>query len=68
MKKKFEVTIEERVSQVFDVVAETEDEAEAIARKKYSEGEFVLDNSTVTYQQMFIHNTETGKDIGWFDF
>jgi len=68
MKKKFEITIEERVSQVFEVMAEDEDEAEQIAKQKYSDGAFVLDNSTSTSQQMYIYDTETKKDTGWFDF
>lgn len=40
---KYEVEITETIGQAFEVEAETMEEAEAIARQKYHEGEFVVE-------------------------
>lgn len=41
---KFKIAIEETIVQKFEVEAETSEEALDIAREKYRNGEFVVDN------------------------
>lgn len=51
-KKKIKVTIEEHISQTFEVEAADTEEAMKIAEQKYKEGEFVLSPGDVTYKCM----------------
>ena len=41
--KKFNVTVEERVSQDFVIQADSQEEAEELARKLYKNGDLVLE-------------------------
>ena len=50
------VTIEEHISQPFEVEADTFEEAMEIAEDKYLSGEFVLDNANVTARLMMAEN------------
>ena len=67
-KKKFIVTIEEMVSEDFEIIAENEEEAEKIATEKYNNGEFVLEPGNLVAKQMQIHNVTDDKYIDWFEF
>ena len=49
---KITVTIEEHISQAFEVEADTLEEAMQIAEDKYRSGEFVLENPCVTKKLM----------------
>ena len=49
---KITVTIEEHISQAFEVEADTFEEAMEIAEDKYRSGEFVLENPCVTKKLM----------------
>ena len=49
---KITVTIEEHISQDFEVEADTLEEAMQIAEDKYRSGEFVLENPCVTKKLM----------------
>ena len=53
---KFTVTIEEHISQAFEVEADTLEEAMQIDKDKYLSGEFVLDNANVTVRLMMAAN------------
>ena len=53
---KITVTIEEHISQAFEVDADTLEEAMEIAEDKYCSGEFVLDNANVTAKLMMAEN------------
>ncbi len=44
---KFKVTIEEHISQQFEVEADDERQAEDFAREKYRSGEIVVDNGSL---------------------
>lgn len=50
-KKKYVVTIEETISQDFDVEANSLEEALEIARKKYYDGEFIVESESCTFVQ-----------------
>lgn len=50
-KKKYVVTIEETISQDFDIEANSLEEALEIARKKYCDGEFVVESESCTFVQ-----------------
>ena len=53
---KITVTIEEHISQPFEVEADTLEEAMQIAEDKYRRGEFVLENPCVTKKLMMAEN------------
>ena len=59
---KFKVTIEEHISQAFEIEAEDEKQAENIAVEKYRNGEFVVDNGSVTVVVL-----QVGDDGPWID-
>lgn len=65
--KKFVVTIEETVSQGFEVEAETAENAMQIAKEKYRNGEFVLEPGELTCKQMAITSPE-GEATEWTEF
>lgn len=66
--KKFSVTIEESVSKSFEVTAESGEEAERIAREKYSSGEFTLCPGNLVCKQMQIQDLSDGLCTNWFEF
>ena len=53
---KFTVTIEEHISQPFEVEADTLEEAMEIAEDKYYSGDYILDNANVTARLMMAEN------------
>lgn len=63
---RFKILIEETIAQEFEIEAETEREALLLAKKKYHEGEFVLDQAEVQYKQMAVV-TDKGSSR-WFEF
>ena len=67
-KKKFVITIEEMITEDFEVFAETEEEAEEIAVDKYNSGEFVLEPGNLVAKQILIHNVTDNKYTDWIEF
>ena len=63
---KITVTIEEHISQAFEVEADTIEEAMQIAEDKYRSGEFVLDNTNVTAKLMMAENNYEATE--WSEF
>lgn len=63
---KITVTIEEHISQPFEVEADSLEEAMEIADDKYHSGEFVLDNANVTAKLMMAENDD--EIIPWEEF
>lgn len=53
---KYTITIEEMVSENFEVEAATAEEAMEIAEQKYRDGEFVLEPGNLVCTQMAITN------------
>lgn len=66
--EKFIVTIEEMVSDDFEVLAENYEEAEKIAAEKYKSGEFVLEPGNLVAKQMKIHNITDDVRTDWIEF
>lgn len=66
--RRFEVIIEETISQSFFVEATSEEEAERKAVEKYDNGEFVLEPGYLTAKQMQLHDLEKNTYTEWMDF
>ena len=66
--KKFIMTIEEMVSEEFEVIAEDEEEAKKIVTEKYNTGEFVLSPGNLVAKQMKIYNVTDDKHTDWIEF
>lgn len=64
---KYTVTIEETVSQGFEVEAESAEEAMKIAEEKYHNGEFVLEPGELVAKQMAITSPES-EATEWTEF
>ena len=67
-KKKYVITIEEMISNPFEVFAEDLDKAMEIAIKKYNSGEFVLDPGNLVAKQMEIHDVIEDTYTEWIEF
>ena len=67
-KMKFEITIEETVSETFVVFADSEEDAVNIATKKYNFGEFVLQPGSLVAKQMSVHDVDNDTYTEWFEF
>ena len=65
---KFKITIEEHVSQVFEVEAMDIDEAMEIAEEKYYDGEFVLEPGEVTARLMMAEDEFGDEQTEWVEF
>ena len=63
---KITVTIEEHISQAFEVEANTLEEAMQIAEDKYRSGEFVVENANVTARLMMAENNYEATE--WEEF
>lgn len=65
--KKYVVTIEELVSQNFEVFAESSEQAMEIAASKYKRGEFVLEPGELCAKQMSIMSPDDSV-TEWIEF
>ncbi len=65
---KYEITIEEMVSEVFEVEADDMKSAMEIAEKKYVSGEFVLEPGNLITKQMCGFCPETDEGTEWSSF
>lgn len=63
---KITVTIEEHISQTFEVETDTLEEAMQIAEDKYRSGEFVVENANVTARLMMAENNYEATE--WEEF
>lgn len=66
--KKFRITIEEIVSEQFEIEAETLEEAMEIAEEEYNEGLLVLEPGTLVAKQMAGTDPDTGDCTEWTEF
>lgn len=67
-KKKYIVTIEEVVSDDFEIEATNFDEAIKIAEDKYRNTEIILSPGILIYKQMRVHDEENKNFTEWIDF
>lgn len=65
---KFTVTIEETVSQSFEVYAEDLNTAMKTAAQKYRNGEFVLEPGEILGKQMSVYDSRDGSYTEWVEF
>ena len=67
-KKIFKVTIEEHVSETFEIMATDIDEAMEIAEEQYDNGTIVLEPGNLTAKLMMAEDEETGECTDWDEF
>ena len=66
---KFKITIEEHISQVFEVEAINIEDAMEIAEQKYVDGEFVVDNCNAPTARLMQAESEDGAECTeWEEF
>ena len=65
---KFKITIEEHISQAFEVEAVDIGEAMEIAEQKYKNGEFVVEPSTPTAKLMMAEDEYGAECTEWVEF
>lgn len=66
--KKYEITIEEVISQTFEVEAEDIEKAMEIANEKYNRGKFVLEPGEVVSKSMMGYDSENESETNWVEF
>lgn len=67
-KKLFQITIEETISECFDVYADNIDEAIQIAEDKYHNSEFVLAPGNIINRRLFIVDGDVDLKKEWIEF
>lgn len=66
--KKYYVTIEEVISETFEVMADSVDSAKKIAEKKYKHEEIILSPGNLIHKQMRIKNETHTEATKWIEF
>ena len=66
--KTFKITIEEMVSETFDIEAETIEEAMEIAEEQYYEGSLALEPGNLVAKQMMAEDEENNEATEWVEF
>lgn len=66
--KTFKITIEEHVTETFEVEANDLEEAMEIAEEKYHNGEFVLEPGEVTAKLMMAEDEYGAETTEWVEF
>ena len=67
-KRIFKITIEEQVSETFEIMATDIDEAMEIAEEQYNNGTIVLDSGNLIAKLMMAEDEETGECTEWNEF
>lgn len=65
--KKYTITIEETISQEFDIMAENSEQAKSITIEMYNSGELVLAPGNLIHKQMKLHSDANNSDE-WIEF
>lgn len=66
--RKFVVTIEEKISEQFEVYADNIEEAMEIAKQKYNNSEFILAPGNLVCKQLQVCDTENNLNTEWNEF
>ncbi len=64
----FKITIEETVSETFEIEADTIEEAMETAEEQYDEGSLVLEPGNLVAKQMMAEDEESGEATEWTEF
>lgn len=67
-RKLFRVTIEEVISQTFDIYANDIKEASEIIINKYNNGDIILSPGELIFKQMSMLDTDDDSETEWFEF
>ena len=67
-KRIFKITIEEQVSETFEIMATDMDEAMEIAEEQYNNGTIVLEPGNLIAKLMMAEDEETGECTEWNEF
>lgn len=67
-KKLFQITIEEIISECFDVYAQNIEEAIQTAKDKYNNCEFILSPGNITDRKIFAVDPNIDLEKGWIEF
>ena len=67
-KKLFQITIEETISEHFEVYAPNIDEAIQMAEDKYDKAEFMLSPGNITSRKIFAVDKDIDLEKGWIEF
>lgn len=65
--KKYRVVIEETISEIFEIEADSEEEAVSGAIQEYNEGNFVIGSDNVECRQISVVD-ENGELTDWITF
>lgn len=65
---KYKITIEETISQEFEIEANSIEEAKEKAIKDYESGKLVLEFGTVLEKQINVINESNNEIVGWEAF
>lgn len=65
--KKYRVVIEETISEIFEIEADSEEEAVSGAIQEYNKGNFVVSADNVEYRQISVVD-ENGEFTDWITF
>ncbi len=65
---KYIVTIEETVSQNFEIEASDIENALKIAEKNYKNGKFVLEPGNLIYKQICAESSDGTDSVDWYEF
>lgn len=68
MKKKYIVSIEETISEDFEVMAENIEEAVSLAKKGYKSGDLVLSPGNFQCKKISAYSNDTEEKVEWNEF
>lgn len=66
--KKYVVTVEETISDSFEIIAKNDEEARTLIQDKYNKGEIILEPGNLTFKQMQINNITDNYVTEWEKF
>jgi hypothetical protein len=65
---KFFITIEETISETFEVEENSVDEAVEIAKRKYNSGEFIVESGNVINRMIHCREENSEEGTEWIEF
>lgn len=67
-KRIIKITIEEQVSETFEIMADNIEEAMEIAEEQYKNGDIALEPGNLVAKLMMAEDEETGEFTDWTEF